>query len=337
MTAVVPISQAHGVAVERFNPKNYLAAISGTANLEFQQQLAGAYDAACASLIGPNDVQKEGTRTFKKKSAWRKLARHFAVDVQIVKVEHQFIGRVEGVPEDRGDFLALVTARAVAPWGQVFEEVGACCTDEETGRRTITVADAIATASTRAANRAVSNLIAMGEVSAEEVRKGQVVEEVTEPAVPTVDEARAMVIPGEAGKAWNGQAGKRLDECRNSLIKAVGKWSVEQQKEEGITADGYKLMWRLMKACRVILDERKAGRLEEPAKPAKSEAEKGEGAPTAAAGDAANAAAPKDKPLGSETNQEVLDRVDKARSGVREGEKENENDGLPGDDEELPF
>src|SRR6185312_6884196 len=71
-----------------------------------------------------------------------------------------------------GQFLALVTVRAIGPWGQSAEAVGACATDEATGRRTITIADAIATAETRATNRATSNLIAMGEVSAEEMSKG---------------------------------------------------------------------------------------------------------------------------------------------------------------------
>ena len=59
--------------------------------------------------------------------------------------------------------------RATAPWGQFAEDIGACGTDEATGKREISWADAVATATTRATNRAVSNLIAMGEVSAEEI------------------------------------------------------------------------------------------------------------------------------------------------------------------------
>lgn len=143
-----------------YDPRAYLASLSRNDGLAIQKQLAAAYDAACAALIGDNDVQKEGNRSFKKKSAWRKLARYFNISVEIVRVEREVVG---------DHFLATVTAKAVAPWGQSYEEVGACGTDEATGRRTITVADAIATASTRASNRAVSNLIAMGEVSAEEI------------------------------------------------------------------------------------------------------------------------------------------------------------------------
>lgn len=145
----------------KFDPRAYLATLNKQDGIAVQKALAAAYDAACAALIGPNDVQKSEGREFKKKSAWRKLARYFNISVEIVKVERDFI------PDN--NFLATVTARASAPWGQSYEEVGACGTDEAVGRRVITVADAIATASTRASNRAVSNLIAMGEVSAEEI------------------------------------------------------------------------------------------------------------------------------------------------------------------------
>jgi len=147
-----------------FSMVDYLASVSSPASIKAQKELAAAYDKACDSLIGDNDVQKEGGRTFKKKSAWRKLARHFTISTEVAKVEREFYGD--------GQFLALVTVRAIGPWGQSAEAVGACATDEATGRRTITIADAIATAETRATNRATSNLIAMGEVSAEEMSKG---------------------------------------------------------------------------------------------------------------------------------------------------------------------
>lgn len=141
----------------------YLQRLSGSAAINEQKQLAAAYDSACSALIGANDVQVEKGRTFKKKSAWRKLARHFGISTAVVNVQKESVNDV---------FLATVTVRASAPWGQYAEAVGACGTDEATGRRVITTADAIATAETRATNRAVSNLVAMGEVSAEEMTNG---------------------------------------------------------------------------------------------------------------------------------------------------------------------
>jgi hypothetical protein len=148
-----------------FDPAEYVASLTAPGALAYQQQLAAAYDAACRALIGPNDVQREAGREFKEKSAWRKLQRHFHISTEVTATDKTW----HEVPPGGAIFVATVTVRASAPWGQSAEAVGACATDEETGRRVITIADAIATAETRATNRAVSNLIAMGEVSAEEI------------------------------------------------------------------------------------------------------------------------------------------------------------------------
>jgi hypothetical protein len=145
-----------------FDPAVYLRSLGGNA-MATQKQLMAAYDAACQSLIGPNDVQKEGNREFKKKSAWRKLARYFGISIHCERGD-AVIQRFED-----GSWVATARAEAIAPWGQRATDVGACGSDEQTGRRTITMADALATAMTRATNRAISNLIAMGEVSAEEI------------------------------------------------------------------------------------------------------------------------------------------------------------------------
>ncbi len=164
MTA--PAIQEPGLALVRHDMADYLATVNGSKALAQQKQLSAAYDAACAALIGPNDVQKDGGREFKKKSAWRKLARHFGISVAASLDSVRVDTGPEGITKG---FTAYAVATASAPWGQSWSDVGACGSDEARGRREITIADAIATAMTRASNRAVSNLIAMGEVSAEEV------------------------------------------------------------------------------------------------------------------------------------------------------------------------
>jgi len=167
-TALIPVDGVDTATGEiiplpaRYDAKAYLQGLQGGAAI--QQQLAAAYDAAVNALIGPNDVQVEGGRSFKKKSAWRKLARHFGISTRVVHRDRGMVGE---------DFVASITVRAIAPWGQSAEAEGACGTDEESGRREITIADAIATAETRATNRAISNLIAMGEVSADEISEGR--------------------------------------------------------------------------------------------------------------------------------------------------------------------
>jgi hypothetical protein len=196
----------------------YLSHLSGSKALEEQKQLSAAYDAACSSLIGPNDVQIEGGRTFKKKSAWRKLARHFGISTSVVSVGKEVF---------EGAFIATVTVRASAPWGQTAESVGACGTDEETGRRKITIADAIATAETRATNRAVSNLVAMGEVSAEEMTKGndRPVQASLPPVPPGTPDFRTFLMPfGSKHK------NARLMDIPDADLTSALDWAAEKGK-----------------------------------------------------------------------------------------------------------
>lgn len=196
----------------------YLATINSPAAIEGQKQLAAAYDAACAALVGPNDVQQEGGRSFKKKSAWRKLARHFRISVECELSDT----RVETTPDG---FVAYARARGVAPWGQSWADVGACASDEATGRRVITIADAIATAMTRASNRAVSNLVAMGEVSAEEIGNRQ--------ATNQPMSQRASGTPkADADKAWpfGDKKGTRLGDFPRDELEKMLKWCREKKK-----------------------------------------------------------------------------------------------------------
>lgn len=196
-----------------FDMATFLADIKNPAHVAQQQALAAAYDAACSAIIGPNDVQIEGGRSFKKKSAWRKLGRYFRISTRVSRIDKEVLST--------GDFLATVTVEASAPWGQSAEAAGACCTDEATGRRVITVADAIATAETRATNRAVSNLIAMGEVSAEEMgdRSGG-----QSRGAPKKDEDKVMPF----GK----QKGTRLGDIETSALESTVAWATEKDAKK---------------------------------------------------------------------------------------------------------
>lgn len=209
MTGTAVVARETGEILEvrpGFDLTDYLTTVGSAVAIKQQHQLAAAYDAACASLIGPNDVQVEGGRTFKKKSAWRKLGRHFSISTAVVSVHKEWMDET---------FVATVTVRASAPWGQSAEAVGACGTDEESGRREITMADAIATAETRATNRAISNLIAMGEVSAEEMSKG-------EPRASGPKAARDKVMPFGKTK------GKKLGELETKELDSTAKWCREK-------------------------------------------------------------------------------------------------------------
>lgn len=156
------------VAPKPFDMGTYLDGVANDRAIQAQQQLVIAYDRAVRALVGANDVQKAQGKEFKKKSAWRKLARYFGVSTSIV--------REESHRDEEGHLVSTVVVRAVAPWGQYMEAIAKCSTRESRFRHDVSKADhdCPATAQTRASNRAIADLIAAGEVSAEEMEFGEV-------------------------------------------------------------------------------------------------------------------------------------------------------------------
>lgn len=211
----------------------FLDELATDEELRHQQNLMQAYDKACRALITEHDVQEASGQEFKKKSAWRKLGRHFRISTEVVDIKRER----DDEPDERGvkHYTAQVVVRATAPWGQSAEALGMCSTREKRfwqsgpqcpkcggamwdnrdkdwgdapdfkcrdkcggeywpddyddpsdigagelipNREAIMKADhdATATAQTRASNRAISDLIAAGEVSAEEMQGGGTVE-----------------------------------------------------------------------------------------------------------------------------------------------------------------
>lgn len=125
-----------------------------------QQQHA----ATCEALLDADDYQKIGNKSFKKKSAWRKLGVAYAVSHEILSKEYWY---------DENDHIrrAEFVVRATAPNGRFEDGVGLCDLSERNfGAKQDH--DIPATAHTRAVNRASSDLFGLGEVSAEEVEGG---------------------------------------------------------------------------------------------------------------------------------------------------------------------
>lgn len=144
--------------------------------LDTEQVVAGmkAYQDMLPRLLDESDWQDAGRgERFVKKSGWRKIARAFNLSVMVVSVRIE--RDAEGNPT-----RAETIARAMAPNGQVSDADGYCSADEKRfekpqGRQKLEN-DLRATATTRAKNRAISDLVGMGEVSAEEVVPGGSVE-----------------------------------------------------------------------------------------------------------------------------------------------------------------
>jgi len=109
-------------------------------------------------LLGPTDIQDIKGRTFVKKSGWRKLA--FAFEVTVIAGDP--------VREERqaGSYIYRVRATARAKNGRTSSGTGMCSSTEKAGMIEHVV---MSTAETRAKNRAISDLVAAGEVSAEEI------------------------------------------------------------------------------------------------------------------------------------------------------------------------
>jgi hypothetical protein len=134
-----------------------------------REQLVASYQELCKQLLDESDYQRDGDRRFKKKSAWRKLATAFDLDVELIR---------EHVERDHSGLpvRAAVIARAIAPSGRFQDGDGYCSIDEprfeKSGGRRKLENDLRTTATTRAKNRAISDLLGTGEVSAEEIAAG---------------------------------------------------------------------------------------------------------------------------------------------------------------------
>jgi hypothetical protein len=117
------------------------------------------YEQLKKSIAVDSDIQSIQGRDFYKKSYWRKIATFFNLSVEIVDEKHEEIAE--------GNIFWSFTCKATAPNGRYAIGTGSC-DQMEKGRKN-SLHNTRASAETRAFNRAVSNLVGGGEVSAEEV------------------------------------------------------------------------------------------------------------------------------------------------------------------------
>ena len=116
------------------------------------------YQAICKAMLSKDDYQKIGDKEFKKKSAWRKLARAFNISDEIIVEKHENHEKYE---------VWRIHVRAFTASGRSAIGVGSCSSRERNFSHIDH--DMYATAHTRAKNRAISDIIGSGEVSAEEL------------------------------------------------------------------------------------------------------------------------------------------------------------------------
>jgi hypothetical protein len=143
---------------------------------EHAAEMMAAYRLLCESILTPDDVigipgQQGG---FVKRSGFSKLATFYGVSTEIryQDVDRSFEGDDKGQP-----LRARARVRATASNGRYADGDGACAMTEPRFQRVSgrqkAEHDLMATAVTRATNRAISNLIGFGQVSAEETEGEQ--------------------------------------------------------------------------------------------------------------------------------------------------------------------
>jgi hypothetical protein len=186
-----------------------------------------AYQEMLPRLLAPSDWQDAGRDgKFVKKSGWRKIARAFNLSVMVISVRVE--RDADGMPT-----RAETIARAQAPNGQVSDADGYCSADEKRfenakGRMKLEN-DLRATATTRAKNRAISDLVGMGEVSAEEVEPGGGVSSMplaTEEQSATLNAALKWLLGEEGAEAtWQALAtqggGSLYGPIANAVIAVI--------------------------------------------------------------------------------------------------------------------
>lgn len=146
-------------------------------------------------ILDPSDWQgpPDATGSFVKKSGWRKVA--LAYNLALGRVSEEVERDEDGQP-----LRCTATWSAQAPNGRCMEASGHCAYAESRFRGNVSKLehDMRATAETRAKNRAISDLVGMGRVSAEEVDAGG-------PAFgPSVNEAQAEQLRRAIGYVLDG-------------------------------------------------------------------------------------------------------------------------------------
>lgn len=176
------------------------------------------------------DVQIIGKEEFLKKSYWRKLATFFNLNVEVVEERNEQIGRT---------LVWHFICRATAPNGRSAIGTGSCDAFEKAklkdgkyvsynkfkkiweDAQPNSIHNIRTTAETRAFNRAVSNLVGGGEVSAEEV--GHEYQEDVEPVQEAVV-AEEVINDFQRQRITelSRELGMSLDEAKKRAVEKTG-------------------------------------------------------------------------------------------------------------------
>ena len=215
------------------------------ANVKRYQQMQTTLDRLMPDQIVETGQNADGTpKLFRRKGYWKAIAQGFSLTVEQVSEQREVFG------DD--DFGYLVTYKATDPrTGRAADGDGACFASEKMQRRGGiggTEHNVRAHAHTRATNRAISNLVAFGEVSAEELETGVAVKREPKPVKaapvtttlgrPTLDEHDAPERITEVKAArqlssgqtvWKITSSRRMYTCLDDDVSACAQTAVDRE------------------------------------------------------------------------------------------------------------
>lgn len=178
------------------------------------------------------DAKTKTTKRFAKKSLVKKIQTHLRVNVRVVSVDREDLSE--------GHFGYRCVAEASEPGGGIVQAVGGCSTEEERfdvqrydnesdekfawrSRKALARSyhDVMATAETRATNRAVMNLVGGGEVTAEEVsREQKPADEPPKVEAPSVRELYTTFLKtGRSDEEWKAFAASIFGQNAKVLLE----------------------------------------------------------------------------------------------------------------------
>jgi hypothetical protein len=134
--------------------------VAPLASAEEAREAIQTYEALKRAIQQPSDVFEYNGRPFLKKAFWRRIAACFGLSLELVSEERE--------QDENANLAYSVYYRAIAPNGRTMIGDG-YCSRSENGHGSWPEHTVRATAHTRAKNRAISDMVGGGEVSAEEV------------------------------------------------------------------------------------------------------------------------------------------------------------------------